>query len=209
MLRVFGQSGNYNGKHGRTVLRICGILLAAGAAKRFGGGKLLHALADGTPLGVAAARNLLKALPDVVAVVRPGDEALAELLKDAGCAVTVCADAVHGMGHSLAHAIAERRNADGWVVALADMPSIRPATITAVAQAVADGAALAAPNVDGKRGHPVGIAGRFRDDLLKLTGDAGARDIIVAHKADLQLIASHDAGCLLDIDRPEDLPRNV
>jgi len=190
-------------------LALSGILLAAGAAKRFGGGKLLHALADGTPLGVAAARNLLQALPDVVAVVRPGDDALAALLKDAGCAVTVCADAVHGMGHSLAHAVAARRDADGWVIALADMPSIRPATISAVAEAVSKGASLAAPVFNGKRGHPVGIAARFRDDLLKLTGDAGARDIVAAHKADLQLIASDDAGCLLDIDRPEDVPRGA
>jgi CTP:molybdopterin cytidylyltransferase MocA len=60
-------------------LRICGILLAAGAAKRFGGGKLLHPLPDGTPLGVAAARNLAMALPGVLAVVRPGDSALAAM----------------------------------------------------------------------------------------------------------------------------------
>ena len=186
-----------------------GILLAAGAAKRFGGGKLLHALADGTPLGVAAARNLLQAVPDVVAVVRPGDDALAALLKAAGCSVTVCADAVHGMGHSLAHAVAARRNADGWVIALADMPSIRPATISAVAEAISKGASLAAPVFNGKRGHPVGIAARFCDDLLRLTGDAGARDIVAAHKADLQLITSNDAGCLLDIDRPEDVPRGA
>jgi len=205
LLHRNGQSGNYNGKHGRLVLKICGVLLAAGAARRFGGGKLLHALGDGTPLGVAAARNLLQALPDVVAVVRPGDDALAALLKNAGCEVTVCADAVHGMGHSLAHAIAARRDADGWVIALADMPSIRPATIGAVAQAIADGAVLAAPAIDGKRGHPVGIAGRFRDDLLALTGDAGARDIIAAHRHELKMVASDDAGCLLDIDRPEDL----
>ena len=51
-------------------MALSGILLAAGAAKRFGGGKLLHALADGTPLGVASARHLLAVLPDVLAVVR-------------------------------------------------------------------------------------------------------------------------------------------
>jgi len=202
-------SGNYNGKHAGTALRISGILLAAGAAKRFGGGKLLHPLADGTSLGVASARQLLAAVPDVVAVVRPGDEALAALLKNAGCEVIVCADAVHGMGHSLAHAIAARRDADGWMIALADMPSIKPATIAAVSQAIAGGAALAAPVMAGRRGHPVGIAGRFRDVLLRLTGDAGAREIIAAHKDELVLIDCDDAGCLLDIDSREDLPRDT
>ena len=52
---------------------ICAILLAAGSGSRFGGDKLLHPLADGTPIGVQAARNLLAAAPDVIAVVRPGD----------------------------------------------------------------------------------------------------------------------------------------
>ena len=168
-----------------------------------------NALADGAPLGVAAARNLLQAVPDVVAVVRPGDDALAALLKAAGCTVTVCADAVHGMGHSLAHAIAARRDADGWVIALADMPSVRPATIAAVAAAINEGAALAAPVVEGKRGHPVGIAACFRDDLLKLTGDAGARDIIAAHRGDMKLIECGDPGVLQDIDTRADAARGV
>ncbi len=192
-----------------TSLRMSGILLAAGAGSRFGGGKLLHPLADGTPMGVAAARKLLAALPDVLAVVRPGDDELARLLRDAGCEVSVCAEAVHGMGCSLAHAVAKRRDADGWVIALADMPALKPGTIESVVQTLSAGAALAAPAYQGRRGHPVGIASRFRDDLLKLAGDAGARDIMAAHKNHIVLIDCDDPGVLLDIDRREDLPRGV
>ncbi|MHB1290933.1 MAG: NTP transferase domain-containing protein, partial [Sulfuricella sp.] len=39
---------------------ITGILLAAGAGTRFGGDKLQFPLPDGTPIGVKAARNLLR-----------------------------------------------------------------------------------------------------------------------------------------------------
>ena len=188
---------------------ISGILLAAGAGQRFGGGKLLHPLADGTPLGVAAARHLLAVLPDTIAVVRPGDDALAAALTAAGCEVTACADAVKGMGHSLAHAVAARSAAAGWVIALADMPALQTTTIAAVAKAITDGAALAAPVYQGRRGHPVGISSRFREALLKLEGDAGAREIIGAQRADMVLIDCDDAGVLLDIDRREDLPRGA
>ncbi len=198
---------NYNGIHAGEILRISGILLAAGAATRFGGGKLLHALADGTPLCIAAARNLLTALPDVLAVVRPGDDELARLLKAAGCEVTICADAVRGMGCSLAHAIGMRRDAAAWIVALADMPALKAATISSVARALEGGAVLAAPAYQGARGHPVGIGSRFREDLIKLDGDAGARDIVAAHRSEIVLIDCDDPGVLLDIDRPEDLPR--
>ena len=46
------------------------ILLAAGRSSRFGGNKLLHPLADGTPVALAAARNLVAALPGALAVVK-------------------------------------------------------------------------------------------------------------------------------------------
>ena len=59
---------------------IVGVLLAAGSATRFGGDKLLRPLPDGTPIGVAALKNLAAAVDTVVAVVRIGDEALATAL---------------------------------------------------------------------------------------------------------------------------------
>jgi len=48
-----------------------GILLAAGFSRRFGANKLLHPLADGIPIALAAARRLRAALPEVLAVVNP------------------------------------------------------------------------------------------------------------------------------------------
>ncbi len=61
---------------------IVGVLLAAGSATRFGGDKLLAPLVDGAPIGVAALRNLGPAVDVVLAVVRPGDNALAAALCD-------------------------------------------------------------------------------------------------------------------------------
>src|ERR1022692_5251932 len=52
---------------------LVGILLAAGSASRFGGGKLLAPLEDGTPLGVRALINLAPCVDSVVVVVRPDD----------------------------------------------------------------------------------------------------------------------------------------
>ena len=189
-------------------MTICAILLAAGSGSRFGGDKLLYPLPDGTPLGVAAARGLLAAGPEVVAVVRPGDFPLADLLEQEGCYVIVCPHAARGMGASLAHGVAARRNADGWVIALADMPSIRSATIAAVAGELEAGKVLVAPVYQGQRGHPVGFGKRFAPQLLALDGDAGARDIIAAHKSELVLVECDDSGVLHDIDRREDLKRD-
>jgi molybdenum cofactor cytidylyltransferase len=184
---------------------IVGILLAAGTGSRFGGDKLLHPLPDGVAIAAHAARNLLAAGLNVTAVVRPGDFPLADMLEQEGCAVTVCPGAARGMGASLAHAIASERGADGWVVALADMPKIAPATIRSVATAVADGSRIVAPQFESQRGHPVGFGAALLNELLALDGDQGARTILEKHRDALQLIACADPGVLYDIDRKTDV----
>ena len=187
-----------------------GILLAAGASSRFdidrrGANKLLHALPDGQPIAAASARHLNAVLPGSLAVVRPGRPDLEALLREAGCEVTVCARAEEGMGYSLAHAVAHSAGAQGWVVALADMPFLRPATIALVAAAVAEGAVLAVPSLGGRRGHPVGFAASLREELLALEGDEGARRVLQGHAAALRLLEVDDPGIHRDVDTPRDL----
>jgi len=192
--------------------KIRGILLAAGSSKRFGSNKLLQALPAGapeagTPIGLAAAKHLLDALPESIAVVRPRAQKLGKLLRDAGCNTVVCKNAGEGMGTSLAAGIRAAPEADGWVVALADMPFLRPETIRVIAKAISDGAAIAAPAYRGERGHPVGFARRFFEELSALHGDYGARELLAQHRDLIKLYEVDDAGVLRDIDKPSDLPR--
>jgi molybdenum cofactor cytidylyltransferase len=185
------------------------ILLAAGRGSRFGEDKLAHPMADGIAIAAHAARNLLAAGLPVIAVVRPHDRRLAALLEAAGCAVTPCADADSGMGHSLAHGVRQTAGARGWIVALGDMPSVRPETISRVAAALEQGASIAAPVFHGDRGHPVGFSARHRGELSGLAGDAGARAVLQAHRDAMTLIDVDDPGVLYDIDRKTDLQRPV
>jgi len=189
---------------------IRGILLAAGYSKRFGSNKLLHPLPAGspdagTPIALAAARHFVEALPESVAVIRPRAQRVGKMLREAGCNTVVCKNAAEGMGVSLAEGVRAAADAHGWVVALADMPYLRPETIRVVAAALSDGAAIAAPAYRGERGHPVGFARRFLDDLSGLRGDAGAREILKAHPDWITLYEVDDPGVLRDIDEPSDL----
>jgi molybdenum cofactor cytidylyltransferase len=186
---------------------IAALLLAAGAGKRFGGDKLLHPLDDGVAIAAHSARNLFAVTPEVTAVVRWGDFPLYEMLEEEGCQVTMFQGAARGMGASLAHAVGQARGAAGWVVALADMPRLRPDTIRSVVAALEAGALIAAPVYKGERGHPVGFAGQLRDELLALDGDQGARAIIERHRDAVKLIECDDPGILLDIDRESDITR--
>jgi molybdenum cofactor cytidylyltransferase len=196
-----------HGGHHTTGAPVVGILLAAGSAVRFGGDKLAAALPDGKLVGVAALQNLAAAVDSVIAVVRPGDSVMASAFAANGARVTVCPCAHDGMGASLAWGVRGTAVVAGWIIALADMPWIDPTTIARVVAALKQGAVLAAPLYQGSRGHPVGVAARFYDELVSLSGDEGARHLLATHAASVQLIDVNDAGVLRDVDTPADLAR--
>jgi molybdenum cofactor cytidylyltransferase len=195
-----------------TAMRLTGILLAAGRGARFGGAKLLtslpvasHGVSAGTAIGVASCLHMLSALPEVVAVVRPGDSLLAGQLRGAGARVVECARADEGMGASLACGVAAAATAEGWIVALADMPWIEPATIAVVADALGKGADIVATSHLGVRAHPVGFAQRHYAALAGLSGDEGAKSILASNRGQMQLIEVEDSGVVRDVDTRADL----
>ncbi len=112
-----------------------------------------------------------------------------------------------GMGHTLAEGVRATADAAGWVVALGDMPALQASTVAAVVRALADGASIAAPWHKGRRGHPVGFAAHWRDALMRLHGDAGARELLHAHAHEITAVPVDDPGCLQDLDTPADWPR--
>jgi molybdenum cofactor cytidylyltransferase len=194
---------------------IVGILLAAGIGTRFDpSGQRLKLLEPapsgrhaGLPVAVAAARNLLLALPTVTAVVRPAldenQQQLHALLAEAGCRLEVCTRAHEGMATSLAYGVRATADAEGWIVALADMPAIEPGSIKAVVQALREGYDTAAAFFGERRGHPVGFASSLYDELAALEGDDGARRVLAAHPPHRVSVA--DRGVLLDFDTPDGL----
>jgi len=184
---------------------IAGILLAAGRGVRFDSDKLLHPLSDGTPVAVASARSLRAACSHCLAVLRPEQHTLAQLLTAEGFTILHDARAAQGMGSNLAIAVQAAASADGWIVALGDMPFLSSATTRSVVTALENGASLAAPYVSGSRGHPVGFSRVWFDALSGLQGDQGARELIRLHQDDITRIPCEDKGALRDVDTPGDL----
>ena len=186
-------------------MNIVGLLLAAGSATRFGSDKLSHPLPHGVAIAVQAARQLKSEVPRVFAVVKPGTEQLALQLTNEGCEIVVCENAAEGMGASLACAVRAAGRADGYLIALADMPFLRRTTIAAVRDALATGVPLVAPYFRARRGHPVGISGAMFEQLLALKGDEGAKSVLMQNQDRLVKIPVGDPGVIRDIDTPDDL----
>jgi len=187
-----------------------GILLAAGFSRRFGAAdKLLQLLPDGRPIALAAAGNLIKAIPLTIAVLRPNNKALAELLKNAGLEIIFCDSQQTEMADSLSAAVHFAAQFDessaGFVIALADMPYIKPDTIRAIAHELNAGESIVAPTYQNERGHPVGFSAKFRSELEQLKGDEGARAILKRHADQVKLLECNDPGIVADIDTSQDL----
>lgn len=164
----------------------------------------MHPLPNGVPIGLTSARAM-RALGKVVVVTAPSDAALRARFEADGFSCVECADAVRGMGASLACGVSATRDAAGWLIALGDMPFVHCSTVAAVANSIAKGARIAAPVFGGRRGHPVGFSAVLRDELLALDGDAGARGVIARHSRHFVPIYCGDAGVIVDIDTRADL----
>jgi molybdenum cofactor cytidylyltransferase len=194
---------------------IAAIVLAAGSSRRFGSDKLLHPLTRKEATLPLAAHSLLpwlEAFAQVTVVVRPGSEAFRDAIAASLGASTpaalrwiVCEDAGQGMAASLACGVRANRDATGWLIGLADMPALPLPAIAGVRNALLDGADLSAASCNDRRGHPVGFASRYYQELLALGGDAGARHLLERDASNLVRVQVDDGGIFADIDTPADL----
>jgi molybdenum cofactor cytidylyltransferase len=115
-------------------------------------------------------------------------------------------DAGHeGMGDSIAAAVRATPEASGWLVLPGDLPLVRPASLQAVAAALATHTVVV-PHYNGQRGHPVGFAASCRDALLRLAGAQGAAPVVRAQPPEAVVhLELDDPGIVTDIDTLADL----
>ena len=165
-------------------MRVCGLVLAAGAGSRFGMPKGLARTADGTPW-VATAVGMLRdgGCEDVVVLVGASADEVASLVP-AGARVERVPGWRDGLAATLRAGLAAV--ADGeWDVAVitpVDTPDAPAAAVARVLGAVRSGAPLAQARYDGAPGHPVAIARtHFAALSAALKGDRGARPYLVAN----------------------------
>jgi molybdenum cofactor cytidylyltransferase len=187
---------------------LAALVLAAGSARRFGGGKLL-APWRGAPLlhgALAAARGA--PVSHVIVVTGADGEAVEACARafDPGAAIVHAARHAEGMAASLRAGVGVLPpGTAGAFIFLGDMPRIPHAVLAPLADAVRDGALAAAPAFGGVRGNPVLLSNALFPDVARLTGDTGARSVLQGLGSRLALVEAPDDGVLFDVDRPADL----
>jgi CTP:molybdopterin cytidylyltransferase MocA len=181
-------------KSGRTV----GVLLAAGAGKRYGMPKVL--VGQGEWLRVAVDALFGGGCDDVVVVLGaavvdvppPARSVVAEHWAD-------------GMSASLRAGLAASDGARRVVLHLVDTPDVGAGVVRRVlAAADRSASGLVRSTYSGRPGHPVVIDAAHWSALEdSLHGDRGARDFLAAHANDVVAVECGDLASGADIDSPD------
>lgn len=191
-----------------TPIALAAIVLAAGAGRRFGGGKLAAPWRDGALIDGALTAALAAPVRRVI-VVTGADPAVADRVQafaDQRLVIVHAADHALGMSASLRAGLAAiGSGVAGAYVFLGDMPLIPHEIAGRLAEALAAGALAAAPLADGRRGHPALFSAALFPQLTALAGDVGARAVLDALGPRLTLVETDDAGVLADVDTRDDL----
>ena len=191
------------------------VVLAGGSGSRFGGGKLLAPWRGGVLIDGALAAAFAAPVAGVTVVTGADAEAVERAVRSFAertgqverMTVVNAPDWAEGMAATLRAGIAAvPEAAGGALVFLSDMPLVPHEVLAPLAKALADGAPASAPEFDGKRGNPVGLAREMFDEIMELTGDQGARNILRSLGWELALVPTESDGVLIDVDTPADLP---
>ena len=182
------------------------LILAGGAGRRFGGGKLLADMAGGPVIRRVAEAVAAADFAEVVVVTGADDAGIRPALVGLDARILHAPDWAEGMAVTLRTGIgALAAEAEGVCVFLGDMPLVPVALCPALIEAAEKVSYAARPRLDGKPGHPVAFTRAAFADLLALTGDKGATALLTQRPEAVAYIDTVESGALLDIDTPADL----
>lgn len=188
---------------------ITAVVLAAGAGRRFGGGKLL-AEVGGRPLIHHALLNLAGApVDETIVVVGAGAARVREACEPFGVRIVENQDWAAGQSTSVrAGILACGPRVRAAVVMLGDQPLVGREAVEKLIGAFEGGARVAVATYDGRRRNPVLFAREIWPVLVdELSGDEGARSVLRRHPGIVVEVPCDGVAEPADVDTREDLER--
>jgi CTP:molybdopterin cytidylyltransferase MocA len=182
------------------------LILAAGSASRMRGADKLLEEIDGKPLLTRTARTAMATGCRITVTLPPDRPARLAALEGLAVTPVMVPDAAQGMAASLIAGLRTLPDRAAVLMVLADLPDLTTKDLQACLavwakdpRAIPRGAAA-----DGTPGHPVGFPPDLRAELLALTGDTGARDVLTRHADRLHLVRLPGTHATTDLDTPEE-----
>ena len=195
-------------RHGSTV---AAIVLAAGRSSRMGPHNKLLQPVDGTTIiaRVAHAAIASGANPVIVVTGFEGDRVEEAL---GGMDVTFANNPNFDEGMSASIKVGLKAlpaSSDGVLILLGDMPEVDPNDLKALMAASANEGreAICIPMRGRRQGNPVLWGAAYFAEMMRLSGDAGAKQLIAMHQQHVIEVLVQSDGIFADVDTPADLAR--
>ncbi len=194
----------------RSAPDIAAVILGAGRSRRMAPlNKLLVVDRSGKPMIARVVDNVLssKARPVVVVTGHQAEQVM-HALGGRPVRVVHAPDYADGLSASLRAGIAAvPPDAAAAIVCLGDMPLVTGRMIDRLLEAYDpdEGRLIVLPTFRGKQGNPMLWDRRFFPDILRITGDSGARFLIGQHIENVAEVEMSDDAVLRDFDTAESL----
>ena len=186
---------------------ISAILLAAGESKRMGELKQLMPFGQNTTIVEQAIDNLLSAaVSEVIVVVGYRAEEVIKSIVGKPVKIAINPNYRQGMSTSIIAGLnLVDSRAQAVMLTLGDQPLINSQTINRLIEEFHNhDRGIAIPTYQGRRGHPIIFAIKYKEKLLELKGDIGGRQIVKDHPDDILEVAVNAGGIITDIDTISD-----
>ncbi len=180
------------------------IILASGASHRFGSAKMLHRLNDGTTILAKTIGVYSQVFERVSVVVRDGDDPIIRLVEKEGASYINNVAFDQGLSKSVVAGVRASTPSRAWLIALGDMPYLSVSTLFSLVF-MANKDSIVVPRTTKGIGNPVIFGADYREELLRLSGDVGAKRLLSRYANRLFFHDCDDVGVHHDIDRPSDI----
>ena len=179
--------------------KIAVILEAAGDSRRFGSNKLLHIMEDGRPM-IASILDAVRPIEAYKKVLVTQYDEVASMAPEFDVVMNDRPDL--GISRSMQLGLEAGGYADAFMFCVCDQPGITTSTIRKLIDTYKKGTAgIVSLAWQGKMCNPKIFSSRYKEELMRLSGDTGGRQIIAAHTDDILLIEAESEDEVNDIDR--------
>ncbi len=188
---------------------IYGLVLAAGESQRMGRPKLLLPLGEETVIENVLNKIKASKLTGCLVVVNLQDKIITELARRFSFAIVINPNPERGMLSSIIAGISQLPpGAEAMVVFLGDQPLITSTLVDLLIVSYrVKGKGIVVPTYQGKRGHPVLIDLKYRQEIVQLNPETGLRSLLWQHPEDVLELPVEEAGVTVDLDTAEDYLR--
>ena len=190
---------------------ISGIILGAGESRRMGTLKQLLPFGSKTVIETVIDAFMLSDISEVILVLGHQSRQISEALGSLDVKIAINERYMEGMLSSIQCGIRlASDSSEAFMIGLGDQPSILPDDVNRlIGYFRISNKGIVLPVYNGRRGHPVIIHKKYRDDIYNLDPEIGLRHLMQKYPEDICYLDWASDSIARDMDKPEDYEREL